>query len=690
MEISEKEIKDTIMTQTNRMLALAAGISMIFASGSAAPQYKQLTDLPTVYINTENSAGIYSKEDYVRASIVWVDAEGTQTYEENLGIRGRGNSTWGLAKKPYRIKFDKKTEFLGPEKAKAKSWTLLANYADKTLLRNAVAAYIGTFVGQPFTAAARFVDVVLNGEYLGNYQISDQMEIRPKRVDITEQDVVPEEGANISGGYFLEVDGFAASEPSWFMTGRGVKITIKSPDSDIIVPSQTQYIKKFIEDFETALFSDNFTDPEKGYRKYVDAETLASWYISTELTGNVDGFWSTYIYKEKDDDHIYWGPLWDYDIAFNNCNRTGEVTRSLMTERGFGSDLTKLWVNRMWQDPWFAILINNKWKQLVEDGIEEAVLKYIDRMAAEVDQSQALNYRKWKINERAYNEIMLFDTYKEGVDYLKKFISEHTPYLTQAFQQKVDDIVLNIPSAAFEHDGDYSYRIVNKGTHKIVGINDEATGVCIRDENPDDMSQEWRLVPDGEWFHIVNHGNGLAITDMAQYNGWNGYNTGSQLGLSEMDADNEAQQWKISPISTGASYCMVNRATNLAWNNSGGSAADGTHVISWTNDNQNANKATRQWHLNKSTMIASGVPTGVPDAGEPQYYVSYDPAARELHFVSRDCNPLEGTVAVYSLSGALLMNTDIAGSVSLAGLEAGQVVVAWTIDSKTRSAKVNL
>ena len=253
----------------------SAAIAMLTGiQGAGAQEYRQLSTSPTIYVETENNVEITSKEDYVRATLRYVDDSGVKLYDA-LGIRGRGNSTWGFEKKPYRIKFDKKQEFLGPDKAKAKSWTLLANYADKSLIRNAVAACIGEFAGRPSNAS--FVDLVLNGEYLGCYQVSDQMEIREKRVDITEQEDPMTDTSDISGGYFLEVDGFAYQEPAYFVTARGVAVTIKSPDDEIIDQRQIAYIRDHMNKFENALFSDDFTDPEKGYRQYVDSLTLASW-----------------------------------------------------------------------------------------------------------------------------------------------------------------------------------------------------------------------------------------------------------------------------------------------------------------------------------------------------------------------------------------------------------------------------
>ena len=121
-----------------KVLSLSLFLMLFFGTfWLQAQEYVQQTDLPTIYIETEGGRPIVSKEDYVDAVLHYVDSNGVKTYDA-LGVRGRGNSTWNLEKKPYRIKFAEKQEFMGSKRAKAKSWTLLANFADKTLLRNAV------------------------------------------------------------------------------------------------------------------------------------------------------------------------------------------------------------------------------------------------------------------------------------------------------------------------------------------------------------------------------------------------------------------------------------------------------------------------------------------------------------------------------------------------------------------------
>ena len=265
---------------------------------------EQYTQLPTFYIETDNPNATIGKKDYVSGKLTIVSSDQKECMTDALlGIRGRGNSTWGMAKKPYRIKFDSKTRLLNLN-AKAKSWVLLANYADKTLMRNAVAFEVSSFLGMEFTPAVRFVDVVLNGEFMGNYMVSDQVEVAKGRVPVEEQETTDTEEPAITGGYLIELDGFASSEPVWFQTPKGLKVTVKYPKDDEINMKQRRYITDYICNFEDVLFSAQFTDPEEGYRAWIDEKSLIDWYIACELVGNSDSFWSTYIYKKREDKHL--------------------------------------------------------------------------------------------------------------------------------------------------------------------------------------------------------------------------------------------------------------------------------------------------------------------------------------------------------------------------------------------------
>ena len=396
--------------------------------------YSQLTTVPTIYINTEGGVGVTSKEDYVNA---YVTVRGAENEEDNITevlteIKGRGNSTWGMAKKPYRLKFDEKIKFLGNE-AKEKNWVLLANYADKTLMRNALAFETArNMMNFGFTPSVTFVDVVLNGENLGSYMLTDQVEVKKKRVPVTEQETTTTmSDAEITGGYLIEVDGFADSEISWFQTSQGMKVTIKYPKDDEINADQSAYIANYTQNMENAMFSTNFTDAELGWRKYIDEASMVDWYIACELFGNSDSWWSTYMYKERNDVFKF-GPLWDFDIAFNNDNRLGDATNLMM--RTYAHD-PKTWIARWWQDAGFVSAVKARWAELRKAGVKEFMINYINNTEEYLQTSQQNNFNVWNIlNTIVYNELVARGSYEAEVDFLRNYVNSRISYLDAQFE----------------------------------------------------------------------------------------------------------------------------------------------------------------------------------------------------------------------------------------------------------------
>ena len=396
--------------------------------------YSQLTTVPTIYINTEGGVGVTSKEDYVNA---YVTVRGAENEEDNITevlteIKGRGNSTWGMAKKPYRLKFDEKIKFLGNE-AKEKNWVLLANYADKTLMRNALAFETArNMMNFGFTPSVTFVDVVLNGENLGSYMLTDQVEVKKKRVPVTEQETTTTmSDAEITGGYLIEVDGFADSEISWFQTSQGMKVTIKYPKDDEINADQSAYIANYTQNMENAMFSTNFTDAELGWRKYIDEASMVDWYIACELFGNSDSWWSTYMYKERDDVFKF-GPLWDFDIAFNNDSRLGDATTLMMRTNAHEP---KTWISRWWQDAGFVSAVKARWAELRAAGLEAFMTNYITTTATYLDASQKNNFEVWNIlNTIVYNELAARGSYEAEVEFLKEYVRDRIAYLDTQFE----------------------------------------------------------------------------------------------------------------------------------------------------------------------------------------------------------------------------------------------------------------
>lgn len=404
------------------------------AFGLTASAQSLITDLPAVYITTDNGEEITSTDVYTTANLKVVEADGTSTDYAETKVRGRGNTLFTLEKKPYKLKLVKKTALAGADHAKGKKWNLMADHGDKTLLRNAVASFIALEAGQPFAPTAKFVDLTVNGKYVGTYRMTDQIDIRKKRVNITEQPEVVTSLTDITGGYLLEIDDAADDlEGSVISTPRGMKVTIKSPDEDVIVDSQIEYISGHLEKFENALFSNDWLDAEKGYRQYLDLNSLIQWYITAELTAEPNSFRSVYFYKDKADDKFYFGPVWDFDFAFDNSSRWGSRPEALVAQEGRGPEWCYTWIDRLRQDANFHQQVNDTWKKLIADGLIDKTITYIDQTAASIEKSQQKNFGLYAIDTKAHDEQHLFSSYAEGVEFLKQSLKARAEFLTKAF-----------------------------------------------------------------------------------------------------------------------------------------------------------------------------------------------------------------------------------------------------------------
>lgn len=658
---------------------------LILTSSLSAQQYKRVSNLPHIYIYTFNNVSITSKVNYVYSTMYYVDEDDVVTKYDSMQIRGRGNSTWNLSKKPYRIKFQEKQKFLGKGYANAKKWTLLANAGDKTLMRNAVTSLMGDFLGLKNNPAHKFVDLTLNGKYIGNYQISDQVEVRPHRVNITEQDYPLTEESDITGGYLLEVDG--SQDGNCFTTSRySVPIRIHYPDEEEISPEQNEYIRQYMRNFETVLSSSSFADPEKGYRAMVDSVSLANWFVATEVSGNIDGYYSTYFYKEQQDPLLYWGPLWDYDIAYANDNRKGDTSRQLMTDVGYGQ--TKMWVNRMWEDPWFARLVCRRLKEAVDDGLQDYLLSKIDSIQSLLAESQELNYNKWGISTRMLRERVLYSSYDQYVGDLRSYIITHIACLNSTFENKKPAE----PTPPFEA-ANYWYRITNANTAAALDVYSKSGNsgdkVCVWANSVDMASQQWKIVPVGDYFLIVNRLGNLALNDPTVGAVTPISNVGTQLDVAEIDAEDTRQQWYFTPQGAAGYYNITNVYTGHTLNLSGGGSANGTSVLSYTTDAKNSSSKNRLWFIMPDEEIEV-IPDDIAKVEPAEYALAFNPAGKYIHFGAEDPEQLTFTARVYSVNGMFVKSFVANERCSVAELPQGVYVVVWNAGGIKRSAKLRI
>jgi len=379
----------------------------------------QFTGLPIIYVNT-NGVAIDSKEDYVEgvASII-----GGENYpdlvEAEMKIKGRGNSTWWQGgvwgKKPYQIKFDDKTEVLNIPKDK--KWVLLAELSDKSLIRNKISREMGDISRFDYVPKAEYVELFINDQHAGTYLIGQKVEESKNRVNVGDK------------GYLIEIDqtNRIDEDDVYFTTDGWSKFpsnlfNIKEPSLELN-SSEYNLIKNHIIDFEEALFGDDFTDADLGYRAFIDLDSFIDWYLINEICKNQDAatyssIYFNYIPGEK----IKMGPLWDFDLAYGNVDYSNATY-----PEGFHIK-SNPWYKRMFEDPYFNSLVKDRF--LYYETNLDMLLNKIDLIEKYLEKSQQKNFEIWPIlGQYVWPNPVYYDTHHEEVEHLKDWIEQRMTWL---------------------------------------------------------------------------------------------------------------------------------------------------------------------------------------------------------------------------------------------------------------------
>ena len=361
-------------------LEMVLSQSFVCVAENADPATRvQKTGLPVLYLDTEGGAAIRSKTDYVNATFTVPDgADSTLTLA--CQVRGRGNTTWTWPKKPYLVKLDKKTSLLGMPAHKR--WILLANFMDRTMMRNLVAMKVSSLTSLDWTPRCQSVELVLNGVHQGNYLLIEQVRVDRNRVNVGDD------------GYLIESDFHYDNEVQWMdphgrcneMKG-GIPFGIKNPDPDEITPAQVQYAKDFIGETASILYGPKFTDPEQGYASRIDVASFIDYWIVFEVMGNHElGNPGSVFYHFKPDGKMIAGPCWDFDWGvlsynYNPQARTGLVNRNAC------------WYARLFEDPSFQAQVRERFRELLP--ALQTIPAYIDAMEKMLERSAELNFKLW-------------------------------------------------------------------------------------------------------------------------------------------------------------------------------------------------------------------------------------------------------------------------------------------------------
>src|SRR6185437_2439779 len=295
------------------------------------------SNLPIIVINTNGQTipddpkidaemGIINNANGARNKV-------TDTYNEfsgRIGIEIRGQSSQMFPMKSYSVELRDTDDNSIDEPLfglpKQSDWVMYAPYTDKTLMRNFLAYTMSNNLGH-WAAHCRYVEVILNGEYVGIYLFMEKIKKDKGRVNISKLKSSDNDGDAVTGRYIFSLDKEAnawfSSYPPPNAPNASIQFSYVYPKAEDITSQQSAYIKSDVDDFENSLAANNFQDTAEGFRKYADENSFIDYFIVNEISRNVDAYRiSSFFHKDRNsiNPKIIAGPVWDYDIAFRNAN----------------------------------------------------------------------------------------------------------------------------------------------------------------------------------------------------------------------------------------------------------------------------------------------------------------------------------------------------------------------------------
>lgn len=361
------------------------------------------TGLPVVIITTPNSEPVTSKDKWMAGvSMTVLNADMLYNYQGMIEIKGRGNSSWSYPKKPYALKLETKGKLLGMPKHKR--WVLLANWRDRTLMRNDVAFEIARRCpGLDWTPRGRFVEVMLNNKHIGNYYLCEQIKVGKNRVNIAELDSTAIGGKDITGGFLMELDKYFDEQCKFRSATKNFPWMFKDPDE--VNNEQFAYMQTFVNEMEESLYN-NEKFRAREFVDFIDLESFADWWIVYELAMNSEPYWPKSCYMNKDrGGRLKAGPVWDFDFATFLPSNASSYT-----------NWRHVYYDQLFKDAGFKALVKSKWS--TQKPAFEDVASYIDDLMMSLKASDKLNHTLWPITATSVNgdESM---TYEESVTRLK-------------------------------------------------------------------------------------------------------------------------------------------------------------------------------------------------------------------------------------------------------------------------------
>lgn len=343
--------------------------------------------IPVLYIETEDRQPVTSKTEYIGA-MYWLDPLGNEDVEPlgseaeplPMQIRGRGHSSWKGPKKPYKIKLGKKTAVMGMPSNK--HWALL-----KPSENTVAGLELGKLMGMAWTPDFRPVEVMLNGDYIGLYFLTETIRIGENRVDIYEQNDQETDPALIKGGWLVEVDNYKDECQIVIPENSRWNLTIRYHSPEDLSGAQLKWLTDEFKALNAAIYSADKTSAV--WEEYLDAESIARFFILQEVMDNPDGFHGSFYLHKDLGDNARWiaGPVWDL-VCYNRVKT--DYTFRMKVHYGF----IPHWIGELVQYDSFCSHVKTAWTS-VYPGELSRIYARIDDIVLPLEQAWRNDCARW-------------------------------------------------------------------------------------------------------------------------------------------------------------------------------------------------------------------------------------------------------------------------------------------------------
>lgn len=396
-----------------------------------APEY---LEMPVLHITTETEEDVTSKTDYIGGTVSITNCEARYAMKNAaIEIRGRGNNSWTYDKKSYRFRFDEKENPLGIGKEAHKSWNLIANHCDHTLLRNYTALKFAAQMSNiAYSPACINVEVYLNGSYNGVYLLCEPIQVNDGRVEISEN---TESGTDI--GYLLQITHYA-EEPYFEMNGRDYEIKSDLSADRTLAEEQAQYIEHYLERCYDAI--------EIGNRAMIgaliDLDSAVDAYIVEEVIKNLDVGWDSFYFYKDAGGKLSFGPIWDFDLSMGNANEGCEFYTDLYVAENL-KDQSNPWLYTLMSYDWFRAMVKERYTSDEVQAIIASLPALIEDTSEEYRGSFCRNFERWEIFGQRMNRetraLINLKNYDEHVQYLVNWMNSRITWMNGFIDSELYD-----------------------------------------------------------------------------------------------------------------------------------------------------------------------------------------------------------------------------------------------------------